>query len=223
VGLRELLPRLHERWVREPDKARLVAEERVAHLRDQATIQAAGGFHRYTVDRAWRVPQFEKMLYTNALLVGTYLEAYQLTVSPDYERAVRKTCDHVLRDMTDAAGGFYSAEDADSGGEGLFYLWTLPAREIALGKAAAALFAAARARLLTVRGERKRPRRDDKVLTAWNGLMIGALAPADQVLKAPRCRAAAVRADVAQGCHREDHPVGRRAVCHRRATDGVRL
>jgi len=314
VGLGDLLPKIHELWVKEPDKARQAAKEMVARLRataatkpdealpDRAVFDAyraavqggfdpdyggfgrgakfppaldlsllmrlqwrkvdesglsrevgrtldamlagglydhvGGGFHRYTVDRAWRVPHFEKMLYTNALLVGTYLEAYQLTRSPAYERAVRETCDYVLRDMTDPGGGFYSAEDADSaGGEGLFYLWTPRELEAALGKDVAALFAAAydvtaagnfeggrsilhrvaddvtlakrfkltptavaqrltaaKGTLLAARDRREHPRRDDKVLTAWNGLMISALAQADQVLKEPRYRTAAVRA-----------------------------
>jgi len=197
-----------------------------------------GGFHRYTVDRAWRVPHFEKMLYTNALLVRTYLEAFKVTGDPAYERVVRETCDYVLRDMTGPAGGFYAAEDADSGGgEGRFYVWTPAGLEAALGKGDAALFAAAydvtaagnfaahtsvlyrvaddatlaqrfdsnaaavadrlrtaRGKLLAARDRRERPLRDDQVLTAWNGLMIGALAQAAQVLDEPRYRQAAVKA-----------------------------
>jgi hypothetical protein len=103
-----------------------------------------GGFHRYTVDPAWQEPHFEKMLYTHALLVRTYLEAYQVTGNPEYARVVRETCDYVLRDMTHPQGGRFSAEDADSEGhEGLFYLWTRAELEAALGKDDAALFAAA--------------------------------------------------------------------------------
>jgi hypothetical protein len=84
-----------------------------------------GGFHRYSVDSRWLVPHFEKMLYDNALLAGCYLEAWQATGKPLYERMVRETLDYVLRDMTAPQGGFCAAEDADSqGAEGIFYLWT---------------------------------------------------------------------------------------------------
>jgi len=84
-----------------------------------------GGFHRYSVDTQWLTPHFEKMLYDQALLSRAYLEAYQITRREDFARVARETMDYVLRDMTDAGGGYYSAEDADSQGhEGTFYLWT---------------------------------------------------------------------------------------------------
>lgn len=84
-----------------------------------------GGFARYATDNKWMVPHFEKMLYDNAQLAITYLEAYQLTQKQVYADVARDILDYVLRDMTHAEGGYYSAEDADSEGvEGKFYVWT---------------------------------------------------------------------------------------------------
>ena len=95
--------------------------------------QLGGGFHRYSVDERWFVPHFEKMLYDQAQLASSYLHAFQISGDPQYAEVARTIFDYVLRDMTDAGGGFYSAEDADSvidpeeprvKGEGAFYVWS---------------------------------------------------------------------------------------------------
>ena len=84
-----------------------------------------GGFSRYSVDEHWLVPHFEKMLYDNALLAYSYLEAWQMTQRKFYKVICEEVLNYVLHDMTHPEGGFYSAEDADSEGiEGLFYTWT---------------------------------------------------------------------------------------------------
>ncbi len=202
-----------------------------------------GGFHRYSVDAQWRVPHFEKMLYDQAQLVLAYLEAAQASGDRSFLDVAEDTLRYVQRDLTDRAGGFYSAEDADSlppgaeaGGrkaEGAYYLWTAaeiderlgpsgpafaerfgvrpdgnalqdPQGEFAHGnilyvarsiedmaaarhvpaEALRATLAAARQVLLAARTRRPRPSLDDKVLTAWNGLMIGAFARASRVAAA---------------------------------------
>ena len=93
------------------------------------------GMHRYSTDRLWLLPHFEKMLYDQALVVMAYIEAYQVTGDEFYSRTAREILTYVLRDMTSAEGGFYSAEDADSEGkEGKFYVWTVEEIKEVLGK-----------------------------------------------------------------------------------------
>ncbi|HZT31409.1 MAG TPA: thioredoxin domain-containing protein [Bryobacteraceae bacterium] len=215
--------------------------------------QLGGGFHRYSVDRRWFVPHFEKMLYDQAQLATSYLEAFQITGDQGYAETARRIFDYVLRDMLDPDGGFYSAEDADSvidpaqptvKGEGAFYIWKQSEVEIAAGVPAAEWFcyrygveehgnvqedphhefagrnilyqahsaeetarhfqrpleevraglALAEQKLLAARSRRVRPHLDDKVLTAWNGLMISALAKGGAILREPRYLEAARRA-----------------------------
>ena len=212
--------------------------------------QLGGGFHRYSVDARWFVPHFEKMLYDQAQLAVSYLEAFQLTGAEYYSYFARDILDYVLRDMTSPEGAFYSAEDADSvidtanpevKGEGAFYLWTQAEIEAALGQPAAERFCyhygvrpegnveedphgeftgknilsdarmleetaqqfgisieeahasldESRKKLLEARSRRIRPHLDDKIITAWNGLMISAFAKAAQALDDERYLAAA--------------------------------
>ena len=87
--------------------------------------QVGGGFARYSVDRQWLVPHFEKMLYDNSQLASLYLEAWQATKKPFYKRIATETLDYVVKEMTSEEGGFYSTTDADSEGvEGKFFVWT---------------------------------------------------------------------------------------------------
>jgi len=94
-----------------------------------------GGFHRYSVDNRWLIPHFEKMLYDNALLSRTYFEAYQATQKEGYRRMGEEILNYILREMKSPEGGFYSTQDADSGGEeGKFYVWTRDEIKDVLGK-----------------------------------------------------------------------------------------
>ncbi len=199
--------------------------------------QLGGGFHRYSVDERWFVPHFEKMLYDQGQLATSYLEAFQITGDAQYADTARRILDYVMREMTDAGGAFYSAEDADSAadaahptekGEGAFYIWTADEIRALLPNADAFLrrygvrnggnvehdphgeftgrnilfeaepvegdFEAARGILLQARAKRPRPHLDDKILTAWNGLMISAFALGGAVLNEPRYAEAARRA-----------------------------
>jgi uncharacterized protein len=251
-----------------------------------------GGFHRYSVDRYWHVPHFEKMLYDQAQLANAYLDAIQILGDPhlhplpgqgeevakrqvrvEFEAVARDILDYVSRDMTAKEGGFFSAEDADSPdpvaavydrrnesaqsaeagahraplqkSEGAFYVWTKKEIDSALGDAAEIfdfhygvqshgnapegsdpqdefrgknilierhtvaetarqfkksedevrqLLARSREQLLSIRGRRPRPHLDDKIISAWNGLMISAYARAAQILDEPRYLESATRA-----------------------------
>jgi uncharacterized protein len=152
-----------------------------------------GGFHRYSVDRQWLIPHFEKMLYDNALLVPAYLHAWVVTGDERYRVLVEQTAEYMLRELRLPEGGFASAQDADTDGvEGLTYTWTpeddVPAellqpfehgRFVLRGELDHAL----RARLLAEREHRPQPLRDDKAVASWNGLAVASLAEAGRRLE----------------------------------------
>src|SRR5262249_53851747 len=173
--------------------------------------QLGGGFHRYSTDAKWLVPHVEKMLYDNALLSRVYLHYFQLTHDPLARETAEGILDYVLREMTDPAGGFYSTQDADSEGhEGKFFVWDLDEIKSVLGEADAAPFISyynvtpggnfegknilnvnasaappkpeSLRKLFEVRETRIKPDRDEKIITAWNGLMLASFAEAGVIL-----------------------------------------
>jgi len=160
-----------------------------------------GGFHRYSVDREWLVPHFEKMLYDNALLIPAYLHAWVVTGNARYRDVVEQTVDYLLRELQLPDGGFASAQDADTDGvEGLTYTWAddddVPPellqpfeheRFVLRGE----LDAETRARLFAEREQRPKPLRDDKAVASWNGLTVAALAEAGRRLERDDLLAAA--------------------------------
>ncbi len=124
-------------------------EKALKMVRDTLTAMRMGGvwdhvgfgFHRYSTDRDWLVPHFEKMLYDQALMAMAGLETFQITRDPFFSGIAEDIFTYVLRDMTDADGPFYAAEDADSEGEeGKFYVWTPDAFRQALGEAESRLW-----------------------------------------------------------------------------------
>ncbi len=133
-------------WKRSGDAHALEMVEKTlgAMARGGIRDQLGGGFHRYSTDRRWLVPHFEKMLYDQALIALAYAEAFEATRKEAYRDVARTTLDYVLRDLRSPEGGFFSAEDADSEGvEGKFYLWTRDEIVRALGEDEGGRFARA--------------------------------------------------------------------------------
>ena len=204
-----------------------------------------GGFHRYSTDERWLVPHFEKMLYDNALLLRSYVDGWRAFGGPLFAETARELAAYVDREMTDAEGGYYASQDADSEGEeGKFFIWDEAEVRAALGDDATAIDAAvdyfgitmagnfedhgrptfktvlhesrppravaaklgipedaareaiarAKARMFEARENRVKPFRDEKVLTSWSSLMIGAMAEAGAALGEPKMITSAERA-----------------------------
>ncbi|MFF3498887.1 thioredoxin domain-containing protein [Streptomyces sp. NPDC003247] len=217
--------------------------------------QLGGGFARYSVDRDWIVPHFEKMLYDNALLCRVYTHLWRATGSEQARRVALETADFMVRELRTEQGGFASALDADSDDgtgrhvEGAYYVWTPEQLTEVLGADDAALAAqyfgvteegtfehgssvlqlpqsegvfdaeridSVRRRLLAARAERPAPGRDDKVVAAWNGLAVAALAETGACFDRPDLiDAALAAADLLVRLHLDD-----RAHLSRTSKDG---
>ncbi|MGW1594462.1 thioredoxin domain-containing protein, partial [Streptomyces sp. NPDC002343] len=206
--------------------------------------QLGGGFARYSVDRDWVVPHFEKMLYDNALLCRVYAHLWRATGSDLARRVALETADFLVRDLRTPEGGFASALDADSDDgtgrhvEGAYYVWTPGELRDVLGDDAALAaqyfgvteegtfehgrsvlqlpqtegvfdaekVASVRRRLLDARALRPAPGRDDKVVAAWNGLAVAALAETGAYFGRPDLVEAAVgAADLLVRVHLDEH------------------
>jgi len=187
--------------------------------------QLGGGFCRYSVDKAWMIPHFEKMLYDNAQLLPLYARGAVATGSSLFRRVATETGEWVMREMQSPEGGYFASIDADSEGEeGRFYLWTADEVAALLPEEAYLYFShrfgfdrpanfdgrwlphvyveyealerrfsrpqneirriveMARDRLLAARSARVPPQRDEKIVTAWNGLMVRGMAIAGRLL-----------------------------------------
>ncbi|MEV5537293.1 thioredoxin domain-containing protein [Saccharopolyspora shandongensis] len=236
----EFLLRHHER-VGENAALELAEATCAAMARGGIYDQLAGGFARYSVDAAWVVPHFEKMLYDNALLLRVYAHLARIG-SPLGERVARETAEFLLHDLRTPEGGFAASLDADTEGvEGLTYVWTPDQLREVLGPVdgdwAAELFEVTepgtfengastlqlkrdpddharwrrvRDSLREARDRRPQPGKDDKVVTAWNGMAITALTEAAAVLDEPSwVEAAAQAADLLLERHLVDGRVRR--------------
>jgi uncharacterized protein YyaL (SSP411 family) len=187
--------------------------------------QLSGGFYRYSVDKSWDIPHFEKMLYDNAQLLYLYAKASHVLDEPYFSDIAKQTAAWVIADMQSPEGGYYSSLDADSEGhEGKYYVWDkaeieklLTGEEFQMAKIYFGLDEApnfenqwhlhivealktpqektmlisAKKKLIAARETRIRPRRDEKILTAWNALMIKGMLEAGNILHQPEFTASA--------------------------------
>ncbi len=240
------LLRMAERFAASPHQAARCRNMAFATLRAMANggirDHLGGGFHRYSVDRRWHVPHYEKMLYDQAQLASVYLDAWQAGGGEEMRTTAEQTLQYVITELRDPCGAFHAAEDADSFEhegdreklEGAFWTWRdrelvelLDQRQAAWFRAAygvsetgnaapdsdphgelagrntlwracsdaelavrfgtnaaevAAVLHTAREALLAARSRRPRPHRDDKVVSAWNGLLLASLAKAARIL-----------------------------------------
>ncbi len=231
-----LLLRLYRRFG-DPRALAMARKTLEAMARGGIYDHIGGGFARYSTDRRWLVPHFEKMLYDNALLAKAYIEGYQATGDESFGRIARETLDYIIREMIGPEGGIYSSTDADSEGvEGKFFVWTPEQVDAVLDKEEARRFNAyfditlngnwegksipntphplpavagnlgiapeelrqslevAREKIYAARMKRVKPGLDDKIITSWNGLMIGALAEGYRAFRDRRYLEAAERA-----------------------------
>jgi len=206
--------------LRRGDPDRMAARTLEAMARGGIYDQLGGGFARYSVDERWVVPHFEKMLYDNAQLARVYAHWWRRDGAPLARRIALETCDWMLRELGTDEGGLASALDADSEGvEGRFYVWTPQQLVEVLGEEDAARAARSfkvtpegtfehgsstlqlegdlpedlRDRLFEARASRVRPARDDKVVAAWNGLAMAALAECGALFDRPELIEAAER------------------------------
>ncbi|MEP2776251.1 MAG: thioredoxin domain-containing protein [Luteolibacter sp.] len=252
------LMQLHERFPKGSDEAEMASDMATETLRAIAKggihDHLGGGFHRYSVDRYWHVPHYEKMLYDQGQLALAFTEAWQITKDDLFRKTTEDILAYLLTEMLDPNGAFHSAEDADSlrkegdteKHEGAFWTWTaeeisslldpkaasifnmaygvqaegnsrpesvphgelegqntlfraLPDDQLAAAfdlteKEIAASLAASSKILLAHRATRPKPHRDDKIITAWNGLAIAALAKAAAVFSSEKYASAAATA-----------------------------
>jgi len=252
------LMQLSDRFGRDSDEGRMAWNMSATTLRAMAAgglhDQLGGGFHRYSVDRYWHVPHYEKMLYDQAQLAMAYLDAWQISGEALFRDVSAGIFRYLVEILRDSGGAYHAAEDADSlptpqaehKREGAFWTWPATEIEALLAPRDAAIFsaafgleadgnarpasdphgeligqntlframsddalaelfdcpqsaireclAAATAKLIAVRAQRPPPHRDDKIITAWNGLTIGAMARGARVLERDDLAAAANQA-----------------------------